>query len=316
MPVGRQKIISYFKNAKNNECLSAVYILEGDRGTGKKTLAKYLSLLIMCDESEPCLECAKCRYTLSGTNTDIYTVSNEDKASIGIDKVRDIIREAYVMPGVSNKKIFIINNAHLLTKEAQNALLKVIEEPPEYVMFFLLCENTGFLLQTVLSRAVTVKLTPLSNDEMTQITGCTDSFLIEYASGSPGRLLELMEDESFKALRNGFFNIIKNLISNDAYSIYKIYDFFDENKEKKDALMEMIITFFRDVLFYKNHCEKYVINKDKIALITEFSDALATGTCQKICGIVIQAKNELGKYGGFAVNIHSMLIKIWEEIYG
>lgn len=316
LPLGQEKIISYFTGAKKEGTLSQVYVLEGARYIGKKTLAKYLSLLVMCNENEPCLKCEKCQYTLHGTNTDIFTVSNEDKTSIGIDKVREIIKEAYIMPRVSDKKIFIIENAHLLTIGAQNALLKVMEEPPSYVMFFLLCENSQFLLQTVLSRAVKLKVMPLSNENMKKLTGCTDEFLIEYASGCAGKLFELLNDDKFGKLRKAFFEKLECFLSEKPYKMYELYDFLADKKDDKETLMEFIITFFRDVLMHKTSCDNYVKNKDKTEVIARFSDMLTERQCANICKILVNSQSKLGKSSAYAVNIHAMLIKIWEEIYG
>lgn len=315
-PIGQDKIISFLISAKKDGRLSHTYILEGGKGSGKRTIAKYLSLILMCKESVPCLKCKMCTYTISGTNPDIYTVSNEDKASIGIGKIRELIKEAYIMPSVSKKKIFIIENAHLLTKESQNALLKIIEEPPSYAVFLLLCENTSMLLPTVLSRAVVIKIPPLREEDLIKITGCSDKLLAGYAFGNPGRLTELLNDKSFSALRDGFFEKILSVLNSDGYALYETYNFFEENKESKNELMEMTLTFFRDVLFFKNQCENHIINKDKLKIIKAFSDRISKNQCEKICEISAKAKNELGKYGAYAVSIHAMLIRIWEEIYG
>ena len=78
----------------------------------------------------------------------------------------------------------------------------------------------------------------------------------------------------------------------------------------------MLITFFRDVLFYKNLCENFVVNKDKLTCITAFCEKLSKKKCERVCDIVTKAQMEMGKYGAYSVNIHAMLIKIWEEIYG
>jgi len=315
-PIGQEKVISYFENAKSNNKMSAAYILEGESGIGKKEIAKYLSLLVMCNEDKPCLKCEKCTYTLAGTNPDIIVISNEDKASVGVEKVRDIIQEAYVLPKVSNKKLFIIENAHLMTHGAQNCILKVLEEPPEYVMFLLLCEKIDLLLPTIRSRSVVVSVKKLSKENLSKITGCKDEFLLEYSGGRVGKLTSLLNDENFVILRNSFFDKMKLLLGKNESDLYKIYDFLDENKESKDLIFEMLTSFFRDVLFYKNLCEEFVINKDKTEYILLFSEKLSLKNCQKICEIIFEIQTQMGKYGGYSVNIHTMLIKIWEEIYG
>jgi DNA polymerase-3 subunit delta' len=183
-------------------------------------------------------------------------------------------------------------------------------------VFFLLCESINFLLQTVLSRAVTVKLDAQSKENLKKITSCNDDFLLEYANGCPGELIKLMSDEEFISLRNSFFEIIVYLTSGVEYNLYKIYNFFDENKENKDTLFKMLITFFKDVLFYKNSCADFLTNKDKMSYITAFSEKISKRKCENVLSIITKSQTEMGKYGAYAVNVHAMLIKIWEEIYG
>lgn len=138
------------------------FIIEGAEGTGRRTLANMLARAIACTgENKPCGVCECCRMS---ENPDIVTVL-PDKANITVDRIRAVRDEAYILPNQSDKRVFIIPNANLMNEQAQNALLKVFEEPPERVAFILTCEYSGQLLSTVVSRAAVFKLSPPEIEE-------------------------------------------------------------------------------------------------------------------------------------------------------
>ena len=137
------------------------FIIEGAVGTGRRTLANMLARALACTgENKPCGECTCC---LMSENPDIVTVLPE-KANITVDKIRKIREEAYILPNQSDKRVFIIPDANLMNEQAQNALLKVFEEPPKRVAFILTCEYANQLLATVRSRAVVLKLSSVQKD--------------------------------------------------------------------------------------------------------------------------------------------------------
>lgn len=139
------------------------YILDGPRGSGKHTAARLICAASVCEHRAdrayplPCGECDECRKILGCVSVDVMTVSNDGKASIGVGPIRELRASLYITPNDGEKKFYIIENAHLMTVQAQNALLLSLEEPPPYVMFLLLCEDSSALLETIKSRAPTIK---------------------------------------------------------------------------------------------------------------------------------------------------------------
>ena len=140
------------------------YVLDGPTGSGKHTAARIICAASVCEHRTddgyaiPCGECPSCRKILSGISVDVLTLSNNDKATIGVDSIRAIKETLYVTPNDGDRKFYIIENAHLMTPSAQNALLLSLEEPPPYVMFLLLCEDATRLLETIKSRAPVIKM--------------------------------------------------------------------------------------------------------------------------------------------------------------
>jgi DNA polymerase-3 subunit delta' len=140
--------------------LSHAYILEGPRGSGKHTVALLSAAALSCTEQTqlPCGHCKSCEKILSGNSPDIITVGLEgEKVTIGVESIRMLKNDMYTAPNELGVKVYIIEDADKMTVQAQNAFLLSLEEPPEYVLFFLLCESSADLLETVRSRAPTLR---------------------------------------------------------------------------------------------------------------------------------------------------------------
>ena len=143
------------------------YLISGPAGSGKKTLAKLLSAALQCrGEDKPCLRCSACRKVLNDTHPDCITVVDPDHKTVAVDIVRDARADMYVMPNEGQKKIYIFPQE--LRIEGQNALLKILEEPPEYGVFILLTDNPEKLLPTVRSRCTELNLLALPDGVLTK----------------------------------------------------------------------------------------------------------------------------------------------------
>ena len=143
--------------------ISHAYIVEGEAGCGKHTLARAIALAMACEQREgegpfPCMSCPSCRKILAGNSPDVITVSREeDKVTMGVDVIRALREDVPLYPNDLDIKLYIIEDAHTMTTQAQNALLLTLEEPPPFVMFLLLTERADALLETIRSRAPTGK---------------------------------------------------------------------------------------------------------------------------------------------------------------
>ena len=200
--------------------LSHAYILSGERGFGKHTLALHLAAALVCEHQKdahkalPCLECPTCRKILAGNSPDIIYVNRGDKATLGVDPIRELRQDVYIPPNDLSVKVYIIEDAHLMTPQAQNAFLLTLEEPPSYVLFLLLCENPSLMLETIRSRAPVMRLEPVPNELILQYIckkvpearrmleddrGALEELVVA-ADGSIGRALELLDPKLYKPL--------------------------------------------------------------------------------------------------------------------
>lgn len=161
--IGNEKIKKTISSDLSRGRGAHAYILDGPKGSGKHTAARLICAASVCDYRTdsasplPCGKCEACRKILGGISVDVMTVSNDGKASIGVGPIREVRSSLYITPNDGEKKFYIIENAHLMTVQAQNALLLSLEEPPPYVMFLLLCEDSSALLETIKSRAPIIK---------------------------------------------------------------------------------------------------------------------------------------------------------------
>lgn len=315
-PLGQERLKGFFDNIIKSQRLSHAYIFEGEAGIGKKTMAEYFSLMILCKDNCACLECNNCVCSVSGTNPDLVWVDKGDKATIPVDKIREVIKEIYLKPKMCQKRVFIIDEAHLMNDAAQNALLKVIENPPEYAVFILLTQNKHMLLPTVLSRSVVIKISPLDRDNLIKVTPSPNDVAAKFSKGNPGKYKELCQDEEFLTVREEFFSVIGSIFSNDEYRIYKILDFFEKYKEKRNTLFELMTIYFEDIMFAKNNSANLITNADKKRNISESAKAINDKQSVKLLKIVLDTEREMGKYGSFSISMQAMLVKMWEEIHG
>lgn len=187
-------------DAARGKCAHA-YIIEGAEGSGKHLLARLIAAASVCAEREhsthpvPCGVCPTCRRILNDISADVSYISLNGKASIGVEAIRNMKQNLYVTPNDAEKKFYIIENAELMTVQAQNSLLLSLEEPPEYVMFFLLTTHSAGLLETIRSRAPTVRMEQFSPKRILDFL--TSGRFPEAAHASPDQLPDRLEEAAY-----------------------------------------------------------------------------------------------------------------------
>lgn len=201
---GNEALKKRLSNAQAQNNFSHFYILVGPAGSGKKTLATCMAAAIECTQSKqaPCGVCPDCHKIFAGGHPDVITVDS-DKATVPIAVIREMCKNAYIRPNEGKRKIYFIPRAQDMQAPAQNALLKVLEEPPDYCVFILMTNNAEKILPTLRSRAVELTLSPLSDQELIlrlqQITLNTSieaiSAAAEKSGGYLGAAIELLNKD-------------------------------------------------------------------------------------------------------------------------
>ena len=250
---------------------SHAYLFVGPEGVGKSKAARLFSAALTCTspDSAPCGVCHACVGTKSGTNPDVIYIRPEDKKTISVEQARKIVSDAYLKPFQSVRKVYIFEDASLLNEFAQNSLLKILEEPPEYITFIILSTGETELLQTVLSRCTSVSFPTVSDKRIEEYirTAYPDSIsdiklLTALSSGIPGEIDKIVADPDYSLLREESFKMLAPLMSSHKISAYTVADFLENHKDKADLILNLWQSFLRDIMFIKNSSLKLIINKD------------------------------------------------------
>ena len=219
--IANDDLCTYFSSSIRANTLSHAFILLGAKGTGKHTLARLIAAALNCEckrddhASIPCLECDSCRKIMNGGSPDLILVSREkDRATLGVEAIRLIKDSITFYPNDGDYKVYIIEDAHTMTAQAQNAFLLTLEEPPSYAVFILLCENTESILETIKSRAPILRLKTPGEKEVVEFLSKNNSLARSFINNSPeefkqiylaaggsiGRILELISSGDKKQI--------------------------------------------------------------------------------------------------------------------
>lgn len=282
--VGHEQVVSHMKNAYKMNKVSHAYILEGEEGMGKKSLVNCFVKLLQCEKptgDKPCNSCSSCVQMDSGNHPDIIYVQPTKKTGYGVMDIREqIISDIHIKPYRSRYKVYIIEQADTMTEQAQNSILKTIEEPPEYGLFFLLANNSKRFLQTILSRAVKMTLKPISlsliETYLCEQKGLSHQEAMVYSSfsrGNFGKALVLKDSEDFNQQRKNMLKLLDIFINHKEYDIMNAVRLLEEAKESIASVLDILISLIRDILLVlETGSSEGIIHKDLEGKITKLSE--------------------------------------------
>lgn len=299
--------------------LSHAYLIEGAKGSGKHMLALRIAAALACERRDdpsqpiPCLSCPSCRKILSGNSPDVIYINREDRATLGVEAIRDLKQDVYVAPNDLNVKLYIIEDAHLMTTQAQNALLLTLEEPPAYVLFLLLCESTAPLLETVRSRAPTLRTEPVDAEEIAKhllrINADAASLaksdptefseLITSCDGSIGRALSLLDAQARKPLiarrqtAREFVHLCATRKSSTA-TVKFINPLMQLKRDELTEQMNAILLCLRDLLLCKQTEDAplcfFGVRDEAINLAYTFTTPTLLNLCDQVSDVIEQLR--------------------------
>lgn len=258
--IGHEQIIQHMQNAIRQKKISHAYLLCGESGSGKRLVAEAFAKAVLCEEGgiEACEKCKSCKQAESGNHPDIRVVVRE-KATLGVKEIREqVTADVQIKPYSSEYKIYLIDEAEKMTEEAQNALLKTIEEPPEYAVFLLMVDRQELLLSTVLSRCVLLPFYPVATGKIKQFLmeekGVPD-YLAEsaaaFSGGLVGRAVQYTESEAFTEQREEVLHLVKYVDQMTMAEVMENVKLFASKKDAATEYLDMILLWYRDVLMYK-----------------------------------------------------------------
>ena len=322
--VGHKDIINYIRNAVTENKVSHAYILNGERGSGKKMLANLFATTLLCEKQgpDPCNACHSCHQAESGNHPDIIRVTHEKPNTISVDDIRVQVNDDIVIRPYSSKyKVYIIADADLMTVQAQNALLKTIEEPPAYVVIFLLTENAEALLPTITSRCVMLKLRNIKDTlirkylmETMHVPDYKADMCTAFAQGNMGRAIMLASSDHFNEIREEAVQLLKYINEMDISEVTKAIKKIGTYKLEINDYLDIIMIWYRDVLLYKatKDMDK-VVFKDQISYIQERAKKSSYEGIELILESLEKAKTRLKANVNFDLVMELLLLTIKEN---
>ena len=227
--IGHNQIIAHLKNAIEMGMVSHAYILNGENNSGKMMLAEAFAMALQCEApgNEPCMNCRSCHQAMDHNQPDIIYVTHEKPNIISVDDIRHQLNQDIVIKPYSSKyKIYIVDEAEKMNTQAQNALLKTIEEPPVYAIILLLTTNADAFLPTILSRCITLNLKSVNEDlikehlmKKYQVPDYQAEVCTAFAQGNVGKAIQLASSGEFNELKASAISLVKKLDDMDLYEL-------------------------------------------------------------------------------------------------
>ena len=259
--IGQDAIKEHLQNAISLGKVSHAYIINGERNAGKEFIAKLFAMTLQCEKKgiEPCQECHSCRQALSENQPDIIRLVHEKPNTIGVEDIRSQINnDMAIKPYSSPYKIYIISEAEKMTVQAQNALLKTLEEPPEYGIIMILTSSLETLLPTVQSRCVILNVRPVADElvkkylmETMQIPDYKAEVCTAFARGNIGRARMLASSEEFEKVKEEALVLLKNINSMEIAEIVTAIKKINEYQLDVSDYLDILAIWYRDVLLFK-----------------------------------------------------------------
>ena len=321
--IGHKSIKDHLQMAIENSRVSQAYIFSGEDGCGKKLLADIFAKTLLCEEgkSTPCNKCKSCLQMEGGNQPDLKYVTHE-KATIGVDDIRiQLNNDILIKPFASKYKIYIIDEAEKMTEAAQNALLKTIEEPPQYAIILLLTTNTTKLLPTILSRCVTVPFKAVANGEIKKYLMeryTIPDYLAEisagFCQGNVGRAIKYATSESFIESKDAILHMLKKIDDMELYEIMESIKQFSANKLEVEDYIDFMILWYRDVLLFKvTKDPNLLLYKNEYRAISRQAARHNYEGIENIIQAMDKAKIRLRANVNFDIAIELMLLSLKEN---
>lgn len=324
--IGQEHIKEHLRISLTSQKISQAYLITGESMQGKEFIARIFANALVCDDPvdgyDPCRKCKSCIQAMTRNHPDIITVTHDKPLTVSVDDVREqIVSDARIKPYQSRWKIYIMNEAEKMTPQAQNALLKTLEEPPEYVVIMLLTTSKTAMLPTVLSRCVQLDMRPVEdrvirNYLMTEV-GIPDyraDICTAFARGNVGKARSLAVSEDFENIKEEAVRVLKFIKKMDTSDMIRSLKSLEEYKLSINDFLDICMIWYRDVLLYKATMDdSAIVFKDEAeSIIREAEDSTYEGIENKL-RILDKTKERLKANVNFELAMELMLLTIKES---
>ncbi len=322
--IGHEQIIEHLQNAISMHKVSHAYIFHGPDRSGKMILADSFAMALQCEQhdKEACMTCHSCKQALSGNQPDIIYLHHEKPNTISVDDIRrQINNDIDIKPYASPYKIYIINEAEKMSPQAQNALLKTIEEPPAYAVILLLTSNADSFLPTILSRCVTLNIKAVPDNvirnflmEKYQVPDYKADMCTAFAQGNVGKAIQLATSEDFGEIKNAAVQLLKRIKEMELHELIDAVRQISDYKLEISDYFDIMTIWYRDVLLYKATSDvNSLIFKDEVYDIKRQASKSSYEGIESIIKSFDKAKRRLSANVNFDLTMELLLTQIKEN---
>ena len=323
--VGQEQLKEHLYNALTTNKISHAYIINGERSSGKEFIAKIFAMALQCENRqgiEPCHECHSCKQALSGNHPDIVFITHEKPNTISVDDIRSQINgDIAIKPYSGPKKIYIMNEGEKMTVQAQNALLKTLEEPPEYAVILILTTNVNSLLPTILSRCVLLNMKPVRDEQIKkflmenmEIPSYKADICTAFARGNVGKARMLANSEEFDKVKEEAITLLKYIGEMEINEIVAAIKKINEYKFDVNDYLDILSIWYRDVLMFNaTHDANDLIFREEIQYIRKVADKSTYEGIERIIDALDKSKQRLSANVNFDLTMELLLLTIKEN---
>jgi len=322
--IGQEQIKEHLQNALSTKKVSHAYIINGEKFAGKEFIAKVFAMALQCEAGgvSPCQECHACKQALSDNQPDIIKVTHEKPNTISVDDIRaQINNDVAIKPYSSPYKIYIMNEAEKMTVQAQNAILKTLEEPPEYAVILLLTTNVNSLLPTILSRCVVLNMKPVSDSlvrkylmEEMQIPDYKAEVCVAFARGNIGKARMLASSEDFENVKGEAVSLLKYIQDMELHEIIAAIKKINEYKLEINDYLDIMAIWYRDVLLFKATKDvNHLVFREEIQTLRNIARRSSYEGIESVIEALQKAKNRLDANVNFELVMELLMLEIKEN---
>ena len=319
--VGHEQIKEHMQAAIRDKKPFHAYLFQGEEGVGKEALARTFAAGLQCQSEsadKPCKECVSCRQMESGNQPDVIWVTRE-KASLGVDEIREqLCNTMDIKPFPSPYKIYLVPEAEKMTEAAQNALLKTIEEPPEYGIVILMTSNISALLPTIQSRCLTMEFRPLSTavvesyvKEHCQVPDYQARASAAFAQGNLGKAMRYAKSEDFIERKDHIISLLRHVEQMDLSEMLAVIKDLGTRKDEVRDYIDLMVLWYRDVLLFKATKDiNQLLFQDEASYISREASHRSYEKIEEILQAFEKAKVRLRANVNFDITMELMLLAL------
>lgn len=323
--VGQDHLKEQLKKSLQEGNISHAYLLNGELRSGKEFIAKIFAAALQCNHEtdKPCQNCPSCAKAFSGNHPDIIFVTHEKPNTIGVEDIRTKINNDIVIkPYHGPYKIYIMNEAEKMTVQAQNALLKTLEEPPAYAVIILLTTSTEALLPTIISRCVNLSMKPVPGAALKsylmkemRVPDYKADIAVAFARGNLGRAKLMVANEDFDKVRDDAVSLMKYIDEMENSEILDVIAKIKEYKFDVEDYLDIIMVWYRDVLLFKaTNDVNSLIFKNEIQYIKRVAKKSSYEGIECIVAALENAKVRLRANVNYDLTMELLLYTIKEQL--